>query len=128
MVLYRITLVPLDEELRAADLGLLSPSYADDTAFDGLAQRIAQLLNLLMERGPDRGYLPDTAKSLFILDTSGQEEAARREFSVEGIVLNFVSGSKYLGAYLSPQEELEALVKPQVEALAHGVRVLDKVA
>ena len=35
MVLYRITLFPLAEELGAADLGLLSPFYADDVAFDG---------------------------------------------------------------------------------------------
>ena len=37
MVLYRITLVPLAEELQAADPGLLSPFYVDDAAFDGLA-------------------------------------------------------------------------------------------
>ena len=30
MVLYGITLIPLAEELRAADPGLLSPFYADD--------------------------------------------------------------------------------------------------
>ena len=35
MVLYVITLVPLAEELRAADPGLLYPFYADDTDFDG---------------------------------------------------------------------------------------------
>ena len=46
MVLYRINLVPLSEELRAADMGFLSPFYADDTAFDGLARKSAQLLNL----------------------------------------------------------------------------------
>ena len=37
MVLYGITLVPLAEDLRAADLGILSLFYADDAAFDGLA-------------------------------------------------------------------------------------------
>ena len=108
MVLYRITLVPLVEELRAADPGLLSPFYADDAAFDGSARRIAQLLNLLMKRGPGRGYFPELAKSLFISDTPGQEEAAKREFAVEGLTLNFVSGSRYLGSYLGPQAELEA--------------------
>ena len=35
MVLSRITLVTLAKELRAADLGLLSPFYADDAEFDG---------------------------------------------------------------------------------------------
>ena len=35
MVLYGINLVPLAEELRAADPGLISPFYADDADFDG---------------------------------------------------------------------------------------------
>ena len=55
IVLYWITLAPLTEELQAADPGLLSPFYADDVAFDGLARHSAQLLKLLMKRGPDRG-------------------------------------------------------------------------
>ena len=80
-----------------------------------------------MKRGPDRGYFPDPAKSLFISDTPGQEAAAKREFSAEGLNLNFVSGSRYLGAYLGPQAELEAWVKPQVEVWAHGVKVLAKI-
>ena len=107
MVLYGITLVPLAEELRAADLGILSPFYTDDAAFDGSAQRSTQLLKLLMKRGPNQGYLPKLAKSLLILDTLGQEEAEKREFAVEVLTLNFVSGSIYLGAYLGPQVELE---------------------
>ena len=81
-----------------------------------------------MRRGPDWGYFPEPAKSLFILDTPEQEEAANQEFAVEGLTLNFVSGSRYLGAYLGPQAELEAWVKPQVEAWAHRVRVLAKIS
>ena len=81
-----------------------------------------------MERRPDQVYLLNLAKYLFISDTPGQEKATRREFSAEGVELNFVSGSRYLGAYLGPQEELEAWVKPQVEAWAHRVRVLGKIA
>ena len=34
MVLYRITLVHMAEELRAADSGILSSFYADDAVFD----------------------------------------------------------------------------------------------
>ena len=41
--------------------------------------------------------------------------------------MNFVSGHRYLGAYLGLQAELEAWVKPQVEAWAHGVKVLAKI-
>ena len=128
MVLYRITLVPLAEELRVAYLVLLSPFYADDTVFDSSAQQSAQLLKLLMKRGPDQGYFPEPAKSLFILDTPGQEDAVKREFLLEGLTLNYVSVSWYLGAYLGPQDKLEAWVKPQVEAWAHRFRVLGQIA
>ena len=55
-----------------------------------------------MNRGPDRGYLPKPDKSLFISDTPGEEEAEKREFAMEGLTLNFGSGSWYLGAYLGP--------------------------
>ena len=94
---------------------LMVPKYrkTDDGAFDGSARRSAQLLKLLMKRGPDRGYFPEPAKSLFILDTSGQEAAAKREFAKEGLVLHFVSSSRCLWAYLGAQVELEAWVNPK---------------
>ena len=81
-----------------------------------------------MERGTDRGYFPEPSKSLFILDTPGHDEAAKREVEAEGLALYLVSGSRYLGAYLGLQEELATWVKPQVEARAHGVRVLGKIS
>ena len=115
MVLYGITLVPLADELRAADPGLLSSFYANDAAFDGSARCSAQLLNLLMKRGPEQGYFPKPAKSLFISDSPGQEEAEKRDFTKDGLVLNYVSRNRYLGAYLGPQAELEAWVKPSTE-------------
>ena len=77
-----------------------------------------------MKRGPDQGYFPDPAKSFLISDTPGHEEAAKWEFTNEGLCLNFVSASRYLGEYLGPQAELEVWVKPQVEEWAHGVRGL----
>ena len=58
VVLYIITLVPLAEDLWAAVPGLLSPFYANDTEFDELEIRSAQLLNLLIERAADWVYLP----------------------------------------------------------------------
>ena len=47
---------------------------------------------------------------------------------VEGLELNFVSDSRYIGAYLGPQEELEEWVKPQVESWDHRVLVLGKIS
>ena len=91
MVLYVITLAPLSGELILADPGLLSPFYADDAVFDGLERRSAQLLKLLRKRGTDWWYFPNLAKSLFILDTPGQEEAAKRVFAAEGLTLNLLA-------------------------------------
>ena len=50
MVLYGIALIPLAEELQAPDPEIVAPFYADDAAFDGSAQRSAQLLNMFVER------------------------------------------------------------------------------
>ena len=47
---------------------------------------------------------------------------------MEGLEINFISGTRYLGAYLDHQEELAAWVKPQVEAWDDGVIVLGKIA
>ena len=47
---------------------------------------------------------------------------------MEGLTLNFIHGSRYLGVYLGPKKELEVWVKPQVEAWAHGVRFLAKIS
>ena len=78
--------------------------------------------------GARLGVYPDLVKSLFISDTQGQEEAARQKFAAEGLALNFDTGSRYLGAYLGPQKELVAWIKPQVEARAQGVIFLCKIA
>ena len=78
MVLYGITLYPLAEELRDADPTLLSPFYANDVAFDRSARGSAAQLRLLMARGPDQGYFPYPAKSLFIADKPEKKEAAKR--------------------------------------------------
>ena len=43
-----------------------------------------------------------------------------------GLNLKYIYGSRYLGGYLGPREELETWVKPKVEAWAHRVRTLTK--
>ena len=81
MVVYGITLVTLAEELCASAPDLLAPLYAHDAAFNGTAYRSARLLKLILERGLARGYFPVLEKSLFICDSSAQEEAAKRVFT-----------------------------------------------
>ena len=128
MVLYGITLVPLEEDLWYADPTLLSPFYADDVAFDGSVRQSAAQLRLLMEHGADRGYFSEPAKSLFIADNLEVKEAANREFERAGLNLNYIDGGRYMGAYLGPREELEEWVWPKVEAWAHGFCILAKIS
>ena len=52
---YKITLAPLQEDLWAADLGLIAHFYVDDEAFYGLVRRSAQILKLLLVSGTYQG-------------------------------------------------------------------------
>ena len=78
MVLYRISLVTLVEELQAADPGLINPFYMDDAAFDGSARQSAHVLKLLLERWLDQGYFPNPENSLFIENLLNREEAEKQ--------------------------------------------------
>ena len=128
VVLYDITLVPLSEELRDADPTLLLPFYADDAAFEGSSRRSAAQLQLMIYQGTERGYFPEPAKSLFIACNPEDKEAAKKEFEQACLNLNYVDSGRYLGAYWGPREELEYWMQPKVEAWAHGVCTLSKIA
>ena len=120
MVISGIPLIPLAEEIWAADPSFISPFYAEDVAFNGSAQRSAKLLMLLMDGGSYLGYFPDSSRSLFTMDIPRQEEAYKREFASEGLDLYFVGGSWYLGAYLGLRKELDGW--------PHGVTFLGKIS
>ena len=81
-------LSPWAEKIQEADPGLLTPFYMDDVAFD----ISTQLLKILLDRGPEWGYLPEQDKSLFIADFLDKEEAANRDFTAKVLYLNFVAG------------------------------------
>eukprot|EP00957_Ditylum_brightwellii_P008520 646279-Ditylum_brightwellii.AAC.1 len=56
MISYRITLVPLAEELSEQEDEVLPPFYVDYFSMDRPARANARLIRHVMERGPDRGY------------------------------------------------------------------------
>ena len=62
MVIYGITIVPLEKEICAAAQDLLAPIYVDDATFDGPLDRSARLITLFLEWGPARGYFPEPAQ------------------------------------------------------------------
>ena len=89
MVIYEITFLPLEEDLHAVYLVLLTPFYVDNVAFDGSEHSSANLLKILMERGLYQGHFLNRDKLLFIADMPDQEEAAKSEFVVESLDFNF---------------------------------------
>ena len=78
IVIYRITLIPLEEKIRATDPGRLTPFYTNDAAFGRLERGGAKLMKMLLEQGPDQGYFPGMVKYLFIVYFSSQESVAMR--------------------------------------------------
>ena len=97
-VLYNITLIPMAKELQTDVPPLLALFYVEDAAFYGLARRITQLLQLLMDQGMNWGYFLDTENSMFISapppPPPAQEEAEQRAFLEEELEIIFVSGSQ----------------------------------
>ena len=53
-------------------------------------------MTLLPDQGPERGYFPEQDKSLFVYDSSTQEETENQKFEAEGLEVNMVPGSRYL--------------------------------
>ena len=56
-------------------------------------------MNILPKRGTVRRYLPNPYKYVFIADPPDQEEAGHKYFAEEGLELQYVVGSWYLGDY-----------------------------
>ena len=77
MILYGITLDTIVEELCVVAPDSLELLYANDVAFSGPVDRSARLMELLLEWGLARGYFPEPVKSIFICDSSYQEETVK---------------------------------------------------
>ena len=92
MVIYGITLSPLAEELFASVTDLLAPFYTENATFNAPADRRTRLMTLLLERGMAKGYFPDPTKSLFICDSTAQEDTEKQACDAEGLRVNVMPG------------------------------------
>ena len=83
-------------------MNFLTPFYTDDSVFNGMADRRDRLMALLLRRGLEMVYFPEPSKSLFICDSPVQEDTLKQAFESEGLRVNVVPGSRYIGAYVGP--------------------------
>jgi hypothetical protein len=66
MVLYGLALVLLADTLRQAHPEVVQAWYADDGQLQGRLLRVAQAMLHLQRLGPEWGYFPEPAKSIFV--------------------------------------------------------------
>jgi hypothetical protein len=79
----------------------------------------------LQHLGPERGYFPEPAKSIFVCNPEDRPGAEGR---LEAFGFNFVNGSQYVGGFLRSEAALSEWLVPQVAQWVQGVESLAKVA
>eukprot|EP00957_Ditylum_brightwellii_P181905 13858367-Ditylum_brightwellii.AAC.1 len=107
MTSYRITLVPLAEELKAKGEKVLPPFYADDLSLDGLAKASTRLMLHVMEYGPDQGNFLEPTKLIHICDDKSQVEVARAVFKKLGLEVKFYDGFWCVGRFICRDAQRE---------------------
>ena len=65
---------------------------------------------------------------MLFYESTAQEGAAQRAFYREGMVINFVAISHYMGAFAGLKGYLETWITPCVEKCTEGVLYVSKVA
>jgi hypothetical protein len=82
-------------------------------------------LEPIQRLGPERGYFPEPAKSIFICspeDRPGAEEL------LEAFSFKFTDGYRYVGGFLGSDAALLQWLAPQIQQWVSGVASLAKVA
>jgi hypothetical protein len=125
MVLYGLALVPLAATLRAAHPAVRQAWYADDSALKGRARDIAAAMTLLARLGPERGYFPEPAKSIYIC---APEDRAAAAGLLEAFGFTYCDGHRYVGGFLGTDAALDQWLAPQIQKWVQGVESLAKVA
>eukprot|EP00957_Ditylum_brightwellii_P059781 4538414-Ditylum_brightwellii.AAC.1 len=81
-------------------------------------------MKLLLQRGPDRGYFPEPAKSTHICDQQEEAEMVREIFKAGCVVVKIHDGFRYVGGYIGGKEEESEWVQQKVTEWASGVCIL----
>jgi hypothetical protein len=115
MVLYGLALVPLAKKLWQEHPEVVQAWYADDGLLKGYTSQVAAAMTLLQRLGPERGYLPEPAKSIFICSRRG---------ATLSVSFKFTDGYRYIGGFLGRDAAISQWLAPQIQqwVLGYGDR------
>jgi hypothetical protein len=91
----------------------------------GRSSQVAEAMINLQRLGPEQGYFPEPAKSIFVCNPEDQPGAKER---LEAFGFKFVDGSRYVGGFLGSEAALSEWLEPQIAQWVRGVESLAKVA
>ena len=125
MINYGIGILPLVRELRNMHLRVMQTWYADDAGAGGNVLALQDHLEDLMMCGTPLGYLPEPTKIILVVSPKiiPQIEAYFR-----GMGLCVVTGSCYLGGFISEQAVETVWIEENVRNMTASMEVMDGVA
>lgn len=88
--------------------------------------QVREWLDALLEDGPKYGYYPEPRKSIAIVKDWRQLERAKQEF--QGLGLEFVEASRFLGGFLGKEEVVRQLLEEKVTKWVEAVEDLSEAA
>ncbi len=125
MVLFGLAVTPLGNHLRSTHPNILQLWYADDFGLKGRASKARKVLEDVCSLGRSIGFFVEPTKSIAICPEP-QQPAAKTH--LQGLDLEFLLGSRYLGGYIGDKDGIEDWIKPKIQAWIQGIADLAKVA
>ena len=124
-IAYGIGFLPLIRVLRSDHPQVYQPWYADDAGEGGKFRDIMAHFRDLQLKGPAQGYFPNPTKSILVVS---EQNVPRAKEYFRGMVVQVVTGIRYLGGYVGEWETEGQWLQEKVEGWAESVRTLAGVA
>ena len=124
MITYGIGVLrvfPLISELREAHTRVTELWYTDDARAWGTFHHILAHFWDMQARGPPRGYFPDPTKSILVVAPGN---VTRAEDFLQGMVMQIVTGSRYLGGFIRDGAAEKSWLSGKFEVWAESVGTL----
>ena len=128
MILYAIGLLPLIELAWDLEPKALQAWFADDSAACGTPEECANVVEMLIAKGPAFGYFVSPEKSWYVC-MEADEPVSRAVFEARGLKIQYTHGTRYLGSFVGDDKaSMERWVISKVEKWTEGVKVLGRYA